>query len=110
VRLPADSYATPAWVVEALLRAESFPDPIWEAAPGSGHYCVGPCRHRFTGLRERQPLARLFVGRYLRRRFKRRMRSRSAASGVRAVPPGVAAIVAMTLDDTSSIPARMART
>jgi hypothetical protein len=36
-RVPGDDYATPAWVIEALLSVEIFEDPIWEPAPGTGH-------------------------------------------------------------------------
>jgi hypothetical protein len=32
-RIPADDYATPAWVTEVLLNAESFVPPILEPAP-----------------------------------------------------------------------------
>jgi hypothetical protein len=35
--LPGDCYYTPAWVTEALLSAEDFPEPIWEPACGAGH-------------------------------------------------------------------------
>ena len=36
-RMPADDYATPAWVTDALLKVEHFDDPIWECAPGEGY-------------------------------------------------------------------------
>ena len=35
--VPGDSYYTPAWVTEALLNAEDFPQPVWEPASGAGH-------------------------------------------------------------------------
>ena len=31
-----DAYDTPSWVIEALLRVETFEKPIWEPASGSG--------------------------------------------------------------------------
>jgi hypothetical protein len=36
-RIPGDHYATPAWVVDALLSVETFDGPVLECAPGDGH-------------------------------------------------------------------------
>ena len=35
--VPGDSYYTPAWVTEALLSVEEFPEPVWEPACGAGY-------------------------------------------------------------------------
>jgi hypothetical protein len=36
-RIAGDDYATPAWVVDALLSVETFDGPVLECAPGDGH-------------------------------------------------------------------------
>ena len=35
--VPGDSYYTPAWVTEALLSIELFPQNVWDPASGEGH-------------------------------------------------------------------------
>jgi len=44
--VPGDCYYTPAWVTEALLEAEEFPESIWEPACGGGHI-VGVLTRKF---------------------------------------------------------------
>ncbi len=42
-----DFYATPVWVIEALLRHVSFRGPVWEPCCGDGAMSTLPAAHRY---------------------------------------------------------------